>query len=175
LFPMISHTAEEAWGHLPKWSKGQERGDEKPESVALADWVEVPKHWRNESLAEKWRQLLAIRDEVKRALEIAKNERSVVNPLEAKVTLLTDGSLAEFLNGFTVPLNEVFIVSQVEVRTDGKHSNAIPAEEFPNLHIAVELAPGEKCARCWQRQESVSKDSEYPDLCERCAKVVRKR
>ncbi len=174
LFPITSHTAEEAWRHLPKWGEGRGTGDAKPESVALADWVQVPEQWRNERLAEKWRQLLIVRDEVKRALEIAKNERRVVNPLEAKVTLLADGALADFLNGFTVPLSEIFIVSQVEVQTDGRHPNAIPAEEFPNLHIAVELAPGEKCARCWQRQESVGRDGEYPDLCERCAKVVRK-
>ncbi|MCX7643556.1 MAG: class I tRNA ligase family protein, partial [Armatimonadetes bacterium] len=168
LFPMISHTAEEAWRHLPSWSG-------KPESVALADWVKVMGQWHNEKLAEKWRQLLMVRDEVKRALEIAKNERRVVNPLEAKVTLLADEKMAEFLRRFTVPLNEVFIVSQVEVLTEGTHPNAVPAEEFPNLLIGVELAPGEKCARCWQRQESVGKDGEYPDLCERCAKVVRKR
>ncbi len=166
LFPMISHTAEEAWQHLPNW-------DGKPESVALTDWVKVPEKWRNEHLAERWQQLLRIRDEVKSALEIAKNERRVVNPLEAKVTLFVDNALADFLSGFTVPLNEVFIVSQAEVRTDGTHPNAVAAEDFPNLHIAVDLAPGEKCARCWQRQVSVGQDIDYPDLCERCERVVR--
>jgi isoleucyl-tRNA synthetase len=135
----------------------------------------VPEQWRNERLAEKWYQLLMVRDEVKRALEIAKNERRVVNPLESKVTLLTDGVLADFLGHFTTPLNEVFIVSQVEVWTDGEHPNAVSTEEFPNLRIVVELAPGEKCARCWQRQESVGNDHEYPDLCQRCSKVVRKQ
>ena len=166
LFPIISHTAEEAWQHLPNWQG-------KPESVALTDWIQVPDEWRNERLAERWEQLLRIRDEVKRALELAKNERRVLNPLEAKVTLLTNEALADFLSGFNVSLSEVFIVSQVAVQTDGTHPNAVPAEEFPNLSIAVELAPGEKCARCWQRQESVGQDKEYPDLCARCVEVVR--
>ncbi|MCS7265715.1 MAG: isoleucine--tRNA ligase [Armatimonadetes bacterium] len=168
LFPMISHTAEEAWGYLTNW-------DGKPESIALTDWTKVSDAWRNEKLSEKWKQLLLVRDEVKSALEIAKNEKRVVNPLEAKVILLTDDALADFLSDFTVPLSEVFIVSQVEVRTDGTHPKAVRAEEFPNLLVAVELAPGEKCARCWQRQESVGKDSQFLDLCERCAKVVRER
>ena len=166
LFPVISHTAEEAWQHLPQWTG-------KPESVALADWVSVPEQWRDERLAERWEQLLRVRDEVKRALEIAKTERRVLNPLEAKVTLLTDRALADFLGNFRVPLAEVFIVSQVAIVTDGDHPLAVPAKEFPKLRIAVELAPGGKCARCWQRQESVGNDTDYPDLCARCARVVR--
>ncbi len=166
LFPMVSHTAEEAWQHLPNWNG-------KTESVALTDWVKVPEEWRNGHLAERWQQLLRIRDEVKVALEIAKSERRVVNPLEAKVTLFIDNALEDFLNGFAVPLSEVFIVSQVEVRTDRMHPNAVAAEDFPNLHIAVDLAPGEKCARCWQRQVSVGQDIDYTDLCERCVRVVR--
>lgn len=166
LFPVISHTVEEAWQHLPQWQG-------KPESVALSDWLTPPSYWRDEKLAGQWTQLLRVRDEVNRALEVAKTERRVVNPLEAKVTLLTDGALADFLRNFPISLTEIFIVSQVALQTDGKYPHAMPAEGFPNLHIAVELASGEKCARCWQRQESVGKDGEYPDLCERCAKVVR--
>ncbi|MGQ9463370.1 MAG: isoleucine--tRNA ligase [Candidatus Fervidibacter sp.] len=173
LFPMLSHTAEEAWQHLPQWQG-------KPESVALSDWVRPPEKWRNEKLAEKWERLLQARGEVKRALEIAKTQRYVVNPLEAKVTLLVDDNLADFLSRFTVPLSEVFIVSQVtvkrlgtDVEEDETKAVIIPAETFPNMKVKVTLAPGEKCARCWQRQESVGQDSECPDLCERCVRVVK--
>ncbi len=166
LFPVISHTAEEAWQHLPQWQG-------KPESVALSDWLKPPSFWRDEKLAERWSQLLRVREEVNRALEVAKTERRVVNPLEAKVTLLTDGALADFLKDFTVSLSEIFIVSQVAIQTDSVAPNALPAEGFPNLRICVTLAPGEKCARCWQRQESVGKDKDYPNLCQRCAKVLR--
>ncbi|GBC99899.1 Isoleucine--tRNA ligase [bacterium HR17] len=175
LFPMMSHTAEEAWQHLPQWGRGRGTEGGKPESVALADWVQPPQEWRNGQLAERWRQLLRLRDEVNGALEAAKTERRVLNPLEAKVTLLTDAALADFLGSFSVPLAEVFIVSQVEVRTEGTHPHAVAAEEFPNLRIVVELAPGRKCARCWQRKESVGNDSAYPDLCARCVAVVRQR
>jgi isoleucyl-tRNA synthetase len=169
LFPMLSHTAEEAWQHLPHWQG-------KPESVALSDWVNVPTIWRDERLAEKWERLLQVRDEVKGALEVAKVQRRVVNPLEAKVTLIADSALADFLSGFTVPLSEVFIVSQVEVVEGARVTEGailVPSEVFPNLQIAVTLASGEKCARCWQRQESVGRDGTYPDLCARCASVVR--
>jgi isoleucyl-tRNA synthetase len=166
---MLSHTAEEAWQHLPHWQG-------KPESVALSDWVNVPTIWRDERLAEKWERLLQVRDEVKGALEVAKVQRRVVNPLEAKVTLIADSALADFLSGFTVPLSEVFIVSQVEVVEGARVTEGailVPSEVFPNLQIAVTLASGEKCARCWQRQESVGRDGTYPDLCARCASVVR--
>jgi isoleucyl-tRNA synthetase len=39
--------------------------------------------------------------------------------------------------------------------------------------IGVGKAEGHKCARCWNYSEEVGKDAEHPELCERCAPVVK--
>ncbi|HID06028.1 MAG TPA: isoleucine--tRNA ligase, partial [Armatimonadetes bacterium] len=168
LFPMISHTAEEAWQHLPHW-------DGKPESVALASWAQPKDEWMDERLASRYEQLLRVRDDVHRALEQAKRQERVTNPLEAKVELYAPAEVITFLQSFSTPLTELFIVSATALhKMDGSApEDAIPGEEVPGLHIRITLAPGDKCARCWQRRESVGCDSNFPDLCARCASVVR--
>ncbi len=166
LFPMISHTAEEAWQHLNNWAG-------KPESVALADWTDPPQFWFNEEVADRYGRLLLVRDDVHRALEKAKQERRVVNPLEARVALYAPPQWTSLLTASSSELPELFIVSQVLVQSGAPEGDATEGESLPGLWVTVDLAPGEKCARCWQRQTSVGTDPEYPDLCERCSQVVR--
>ena len=42
------------------------------------------------------------------------------------------------------------------------------------LTVTVAPAQGVKCARCWKVLPTVGSDSEHPDLCPRCAAVVKK-
>jgi len=166
LFPMISHTAEEAWQHLPSWYG-------KEESVALASWAAAKWEWLDEQLGNRYEQLLRLRDDVHRALEIAKRDGIVINPLEARVDIYAPDEMLKFLRSFEVPLTEIFIVSQVGLyELSLAPKEAICGEEFPGVRIKVAMASGNKCARCWQRQESVGKNKTYDDLCERCASIV---
>ena len=57
---------------------------------------------------------------------------------------------------------DLFIVSQVRVDVDAEQK------------VAVRPANGAKCARCWKVLPTVGSDSEHPDLCPRCAAVVKK-
>ncbi|MCS7224055.1 MAG: isoleucine--tRNA ligase, partial [Armatimonadetes bacterium] len=169
LFPMTSFTSEEAWQHLPDWT-------DKPESVAFADWLEPHHFWINDRVEEQWSRLLMVRAEVHKALEQAKQERRVVNPLEAKVTLFAGPDLSALLTQFGGDLPEFLIVSSVSVvsvQEAPSDEQAIGAEEISDLWVRVDLADGDKCARCWQRQPTVGQDEEYPDLCQRCSQVVR--
>ena len=68
LAPILVHTAEEVWSHTPHV---------KEESVHLADMPEVVEVDRE--LLDKWNTLMDLRDDVKRALEQARNEKSLVN------------------------------------------------------------------------------------------------
>ena len=56
-------------------------------------------------------------------------------------------------------LAELFIVSKVTIR-EGEED------------IRISKAPGEKCVRCWCFSETVGKNHEHPELCERCAAVI---
>ena len=68
LAPILVHTAEEVWSHTPHV---------KEESVHLADMPEVVEVDRE--LLDKWNTLMDLRDDVNRALEQARNEKSLVN------------------------------------------------------------------------------------------------
>ena len=41
------------------------------------------------------------------------------------------------------------------------------------LTVAVRPASGAKCLRCWKVLPTVGSDAEHPELCPRCAAVVK--
>ena len=68
----------------------------------------------------------------------------------------------DFLTGMdAAALADLFIVSQVRV--------TVGAEQT----VAVRPAAGTKCARCWKVLPTVGADAGHPDLCPRCAAVVK--
>jgi hypothetical protein len=64
-------------------------------------------------------------------------------------------------------LRELLIVSQVEIVTDKKD---LEATTFSGLYAFVDMAPGSKCPRCWQWEETTHADG----LCKRCASIITK-
>jgi isoleucyl-tRNA synthetase len=46
---------------------------------------------------------------------------------------------------------------------------------FPGMGIVVSPADGQKCERCWMYSPSIGADSDYPDLCPRCLKVMKQQ
>ncbi|MHC4256563.1 MAG: zinc finger domain-containing protein [Planctomycetota bacterium] len=40
--------------------------------------------------------------------------------------------------------------------------------------IAADKSNHSKCQRCWNFWPSVSSNTDYPDLCERCVEIVQK-
>jgi isoleucyl-tRNA synthetase len=41
------------------------------------------------------------------------------------------------------------------------------------LAVGVEPASGEKCPRCWHFSQGIGTDREQPEVCPRCAEVLR--
>ena len=103
---------------------------------------------------------MAIRDEVNRALEVARQEKVIGNSLGARVTLRARGAAAELLQSVRDDLAMLFIVSQLEFET--------LAGEGPEVEVSVTKAEGEKCARCWRIVPATSQQPETVGLCDRC-------
>jgi isoleucyl-tRNA synthetase len=160
LAPILVHTMEEVWQRLPVPDKAL--------SVHLAEFPTIREEWLDRELLERYERLLALREEVNRAVEQAKVEHRIPNPQSARVRLYAGGELYTLLSHYpTDPtpdnlLARLFGVSQAEV---------YPSEG--ELRIEVDTAPGAKCARCWLVLPDVGSQSDYPDLCPRCAEVVR--
>ena len=105
-----------------------------------------------------------------KALEKARAEKFIGKPLEAKVELHATGELNEFLGGLLEQLPDLFIVSQVELKND---TEGAFADDVEGLSVTVLRAEGEKCVRCWKYSTTVGENAEHPQLCARCAAVIK--
>jgi isoleucyl-tRNA synthetase len=63
------------------------------------------------------------------------------------------------------------IVSDVELVDN--IDDGFVADKVAGLKVAVGVAPGTKCERCWNYSPLVGSDSDYPDACPRCVAVLR--
>jgi len=154
--PVLVFTADEIWQYLPESVREQP-------SVHLTMWDPVPEPTAEEkAFMQRWERLLAVRREVTKALEKARNEKFIGASTEAAVEIAAPPGEAALLREFSDDeLKEIFIVSVVAVReTDGE------------LSVAVSPAPGQKCQRCWRYDESVGQSTDHPALCRRCVEVV---
>ena len=161
LAPIMSFTTEEVWRYLPPVEGRQE-------SVHLANFPareEVAAPLADEAKAD-WDRLLALRPEVLKALEEARQSKLIGSGLEAQVKIAADGETLVLLERNAEQLKALFIVSQVALE------RGAPASGGP-LQVQVAKAAGRKCERCWNYSEQVGCDSRYPTVCERCSAVLR--
>jgi isoleucyl-tRNA synthetase len=157
LAPVLSFTSEESLGFLPA-SRG------KPESVFFADY---PRHqaelskWSDPKLEEIFSGIWSVRDVVLKALEEARQAKTIGHPREAKITLITDAESKAMLSGTREDMTRLFLVSELEIKSGD------------TLQATVSRAAGEKCARCWTYSTEVGKNQLHPDLCNRCVEAVQ--
>lgn len=167
--PILSFTAQEVWEALPAPVSG-----ERDEFVFTHVWFDgLTVSDNNEGLNNDfWAELLTVRAEVNKALELARKEKQVGKALEASVTLYATESLAASLQRLGEELRFVLITSNAEVQVvDSAPDNAI-ATSVQGLWLAVTTAKGEKCDRCWHVTEDVGQHEAHPLLCGRCVTNV---
>ena len=119
--PILTFTADEVWQYIPA---------KKEEAVHLADFPKVEKKFVDEKLAEKWDRLLKIRDEVLKALEVARQEKRIIgHSLDAEVSIYASDDDITFLKGFD--LNSIFIVSSTKLDSNKTApQDALKSEEI---------------------------------------------
>ncbi|MPN42341.1 Isoleucine--tRNA ligase [bioreactor metagenome] len=163
--PILTFTADEIWPYVPGVPEGS--------NIQVENMPKVKPEWKDDQLEEKWDRILALRAEVTKALEKARQDKLINHPLTAQVDLYVPDDLYQFLQGFS-SLAEIFIVSAVKLHqpTETVPEDAAQAEEIEGLRIKVSPAKGEKCERCWMYHTEVGKDEAHPTLCPRCASVV---
>lgn len=164
LAPILAFTADEIWKHLPR-AKGDDA-----RSVVFNRMPEKSAIVHDDAFVARWDRIAAVREDVKKALEIKRVEKLIGAALEAKVTLHAEGELYTFLSSLSDELATVFLVSAVAVKEGGEGTFK---GEYEGLSVTVEKAPGEKCERCWTYSETVGQDAEHPGLCSRCVRVLR--
>jgi isoleucyl-tRNA synthetase len=165
LAPIMSFTCEEVWGYLPAVSG-------RPQSVHTAlfpsrDEILGPGVADDPKQMEDWATLLAVREQVLKALEEARNAKQIGKGLEARVKLTATGPLYSLLSRYRDELRYLFIVSQVtlEEKPSGNGTGSVS--------VQVSKADGKKCERCWNYSIHVGEDPSYPTICERCSAVLQ--
>jgi isoleucyl-tRNA synthetase len=149
--PVLSFTADEVWEYLPPV-------DGRPVSVHLALFPKPEEVFAGDSrtVLEEWKQLLAVRDEVLRVLEEARQAKRIGKGLEADVEIAASGELLALLERHQNGMKEFLNVSAVRV-VEGE---ALKTTAFP--------ASGHKCARCWNYMPEVSNYGVWQNVCTRC-------
>ncbi len=161
LAPILTFTAEEIWKTLPDWK-------DKEASVHLAQLPQVEELYFNSSLGDTWKTIIDVRAEIARALEQARKEKTIGHSLDARVSIAAPEKLKALLESRRQDLPAFLIVSQLELTEPDKIKNPFQSEEIQGLIIGVEKARGEKCQRCWIYSESLGKDRQHPQVCDRC-------
>ena len=163
LAPVLSFTCEEVWQHS-KHESGEAPSVHmdlfpNPEDLSLG----ISATQREQ--AAVWDQLIPVRNQVLKSLDVARDEKTIGAPLEAAVTLLAGTSLYPLLEKVAADLPGFFIVSKVQLKAGGGNPDT--------LEVQVGRAGGVKCERCWKYTNDVGSDQELATVCASCAKTLR--
>ena len=154
--PILAFTCDEVWLAMPHRSADDAR------NVLFNEMVQP---YRGYALSEeemgKWARLAALRTAVNGALEQARADKTIGKSLEAEVDLTVTAEDAFLADMDAADLADTLIVSQVRVDVGAEQA------------VAVRPAAGAKCLRCWKVLPTVGSDAEHPELCPRCAAVVK--
>jgi len=164
LAPILAFTSQEIWECMPHLDS------DNAENVLLNDIPKKEGLTFEAGFMDKWEKIHSVKDAVKKQLEELRAQKVIGSSLDADVKLYAEGELYSFLNSVADILPQVLIVSKVSVdnAVGGKED-----DEFKGLGVEVSKASGCKCARCWTYSDSVGKDAEHPEICERCASVIK--
>lgn len=151
LAPMLPYTSEEVYGYM---NLGED-------SVHLERMPEVVSYDKAAEILKDFVLFFEVKEDVNKALEDARNEKTIGSSLEAKVLVNATGEHLRVLNDLKNYLHQLFIVSRVELVDD----------ELPMMNrvgIKVVIANGEKCERCWNYVDKTDNG-----LCPRCQSILK--
>jgi isoleucyl-tRNA synthetase len=145
--PLLPHTADEVLSYMPT-----------PEAV-FAQLLDMPATKSvDQAVIGLFEPFYTLRDDVLKALEIARNDKLIGKSFEAKLTLHVSPSWNTYLESLATNIQQALIVSQCE----------IVVADVKEYEIQVTKATGDTCERCWQVVADVN-----DGLCNRCADIVR--
>jgi isoleucyl-tRNA synthetase len=158
--PILSFTADEIWRNMG--------GKEEIPSVHMDLFIPVKEEYKDQELADRWEDIIRVRKEVTRALEIARKEKRIGHSLDASVTISLPGKLLEALEPYREQLRAILIVSSAHIVPAGELAEGFESDEISGLRVMVAPSEAPKCDRCWVRDPSIGESGEHPTICARC-------
>lgn len=126
-----------------------------------------PRQVADDAFVANWDRIHAVRDDVLKALEEARNSKIIGKPQEAKVTLTASEELYGFLKAYENDLAMLFIVSQTALEKGQGTGGGVEG-----LSVKVEKADGTVCPRCWNYSHTVGSNENHAEVCARCAAIL---
>ncbi len=143
--PVLSFTAEEAWGFF---EPGQT-------SIFETETHTVPVPADAAALLHKWTLLRDWKTGVTKAIEDVRTAGQVGSSLQAEVDVWAQGDLLAALQSLGKDLRFLTITSRATAH-EGE------------AKITVTASAHQKCERCWHYREDVGHDPAHPGICGRC-------
>ena len=164
--PILAFTSDEIWGAMPHTA------DVNGESVLLGDMPAWDSALAlDPGTAERWEKLVSVREAVNKALENARSAGVFKKAQDTEITIsVAEQKDADFLN--SVDLAALCIVSKAAATTEAVEGERAEDCLIP-CTIAVAFSQAPKCVRCWNHDAGVGADHDHPELCPRCAAVVK--
>ncbi len=154
LAPILPYTSEEVY-KLLKLDK---------ESVHLENNPEIKNYENSKEILEKWDKFFMVKDDVYKALELARNEKLIGKGLEAKVYLNVDGEYEQVIKSLEPYLKQLFIVSEVILTKENLN-------KYNVCQVKIEKFEGCKCERCWNYYTN---EDMVGNICKRCDDILKK-
>jgi isoleucyl-tRNA synthetase len=143
------------------------------ESVFLNNVPEYKSELEFKDVADAYNQLFVYRDDVMKALELARAEKLIGKSLDASVTIyVKDEKTSEFFKSFGDELKDIFICSEVKLSSDEPCEGAFTETET-GIAVYVSAMQGTKCDRCWYVKNDCEDLGEEQHLCARCMNIVK--
>ncbi|ASZ09161.1 isoleucine--tRNA ligase [Mesoplasma chauliocola] len=153
LRPILIHTTEEAYQSMIEKNKA--------ESVHLLD-NRKQEFLQTESFITKWNNIMILRDDVNKALEIAREEKIINKGFEAIVNVCLKEGYKNIES--VTELEKIFIVNTLNFT-----NNCSGLSDQKVACVGVEPKQGLKCERCWGIFDVLIDE----EICERCHSVVK--
>ena len=164
--PILAFTSDEIWQMMPH---------KKTDDAAHVLFNDMPAYIENDPFAEvaaKYDAFFSLRDDVLKALEVARNDKKIGKSLEAKVTVFTeDEQKAALLESFGDELATLFIVSEATVERSAAPEGAVEGQS--GIFALAEAAEGCKCDRCWTVVKKGEQTEDDGFLCIRCLENIK--
>ncbi len=150
LAPILVHTAEEAWSALQNGENGES-------SVHLELLPEPPARWAD----GRWGDVMSLRAEVLKQLELAKERPGISNPMDAGIEVMVSSEKCAILEPFQPELADLVGVSRFSfLAGDGQAVRVVDLRSEP------------RCERSWKRDGTVRERADGGLLSDRDAAVV---
>ena len=151
--PVLSFTADEIWEYIPG-AAGHVFEQRFPLSEPAAE-------------SSSWSVLWSIKEALNQKLEPMRAAKEIGTSLDTQVSISLNPELRPLLDSLRETLEDLLVVSSVELQADG--GSPLAGDGF---ELVVGPHAGTKCPRCWNRRGGAG-EGENAELCPRCLEVVQ--